>query len=299
MPKNKVKEKWEHIPGYRGLYKVSNKGRVKSVNRIITTSNGRKVKLKGKLLKQYIDSQNYCSVQLCKNGAPKRKDVHILVLLSFKGKCPKGMECCHNDGNPLNNRISNLRYDTRKGNLDDKYKHGTAGMGEGGSGTKLSVEEVLKIRKLYKTGKYTYSKLAKKFNIDTTTVGYIIRNETWRNIDKDGNELDYKNYRKAKKIRNAKIINAFGEELTIAEWSEKLNIPKTTLSRRIKDGWTPEEALTKEKAKRFKALGKNLTLREWERKTGISYDTLLYRIRNGWSIEEALTTKPKYGNKRE
>jgi HNH endonuclease len=38
--------------------------------------------------------------------------VHRLVLLAFVGTCPPGLICCHNDGDPSNNRLLNLRWDT-------------------------------------------------------------------------------------------------------------------------------------------------------------------------------------------
>ena len=49
---------------------------------------------------------------------------HRLVLLAFVGECPSGMEACHNDGDPSNNNIDNLRWDTRSSNIKDQVKHG-------------------------------------------------------------------------------------------------------------------------------------------------------------------------------
>ncbi len=44
------------------------------------------------------------------------------------GACPDGQEVCHNDGNTLNNRLDNLRYDTRRANNLDTVLHGTHGL---------------------------------------------------------------------------------------------------------------------------------------------------------------------------
>jgi hypothetical protein len=35
------------------------------------------------------------------------------------------MECCHYDGDPANNRVGNLRWDTRSSNNLDAVRHGT------------------------------------------------------------------------------------------------------------------------------------------------------------------------------
>lgn len=55
--------------------------------------------------------------------------VHRLVLEAFVGPCPEGMECCHEDGNPGNNKRSNLRWDTHYNNMEDRRKHGTLSEG--------------------------------------------------------------------------------------------------------------------------------------------------------------------------
>lgn len=51
-------------------------------------------------------------------------DGHRAVLLAFIGPCLDGMECCHNNGDPLDNRLENLRWDTRQANTIDKINHG-------------------------------------------------------------------------------------------------------------------------------------------------------------------------------
>lgn len=46
--------------------------------------------------------------------------------------------------------------------------------------------------------------------------------------------------------RRNRMITAFGETLTLAQWAEKSGIPYHTLKRRIYLGWTPEDALTRD-----------------------------------------------------
>jgi hypothetical protein len=55
--------------------------------------------------------------------------VHRLILLAFVGTCPEGMEACHNGGNTTNNRLDNLRWDTRQANAADALRHGTQVVG--------------------------------------------------------------------------------------------------------------------------------------------------------------------------
>jgi len=51
--------------------------------------------------------------------------VHSLVLTTFIGPRPKGFQACHNDGNPQNNYVGNLRWDTQVNNFNDQIRHGT------------------------------------------------------------------------------------------------------------------------------------------------------------------------------
>ena len=104
-----MSEEWRDIDGHEGLYQVSNAGKVKSLR-------------SGKILKTYSDKWGYRRIDL---GRRERGlSVHRLVLEAFVGPCPPGMECCHNDGDNTNNRVENLRWDTKRSNRQDRNKHG-------------------------------------------------------------------------------------------------------------------------------------------------------------------------------
>lgn len=111
-----VSEQWLPVVGYEGLYEVSDHGRVRSLDR------GSR---KGRVLSLRVTGSGHKTVALYLLGKPTGKNVHRLVLIAFVGPCPQGMEACHNDGNPANNHLSNLRWDTHKSNMEDKVKHGT------------------------------------------------------------------------------------------------------------------------------------------------------------------------------
>lgn len=113
-------EIWKPVPGYE-RYEASNLGQVRSVARL--TSNGRRRQTH--ILKPYTLSNGYMQVGIY--AQPDRKRgmcVHRLVLMAFKGMPGEGLEGCHNDGNPANNRLENLRWDTRSANMADKLRHG-------------------------------------------------------------------------------------------------------------------------------------------------------------------------------
>lgn len=78
------------------------------------------------VLRPSITKKGYRNYVLCVNGTKKYCQGHRLVLQAFVGPCPEGMEACHNNGNPADNRLENLRWDTPSSNALDKVKHGTA-----------------------------------------------------------------------------------------------------------------------------------------------------------------------------
>lgn len=117
-------EMWKPVVGYEGLYEVSDLGNVRSVDRTVIYKTGQPRHYKGQTLKLK-PAHGYWRVELNRNGKPACFQVHRLVLAAFVGPLPEGKEVCHNNGNPGDNRLENLRYGTRSENQLDRVKHGT------------------------------------------------------------------------------------------------------------------------------------------------------------------------------
>jgi hypothetical protein len=84
----------------------------------------------GRLLAPRITNQTeasagYWTVDLAANGKTKHKRVHVLVAEAFLGPRPPGRQCCHKNGNGLDNRAVNLRWGTPSENIQDSVRHGT------------------------------------------------------------------------------------------------------------------------------------------------------------------------------
>ncbi len=116
-------------------------------------------------------------------GAAHKMFVHRLVLLAFVGPCPNGMEACHfPDRDVTNNRLSNLRWDTKQANAADATTHGTFARGERQGSAKATAEVVRAIRDEYATGDISQAALATKYGLGQSTVSKYVRREDWKHI---------------------------------------------------------------------------------------------------------------------
>ena len=143
-------ERWLPVVGFEGLYEVSNLGRVRSLDRVLTAPRGGDYVRPGRMLKLLKSTHvpSRYNVELHNSGG-RWHQVHRLVLIAFEGLSP-GMEVCHNDGNPSNNRLANLRWDTTAGNAADRRKHGTSIFGErhhNAKWTAIDVERMFDLRR--------------------------------------------------------------------------------------------------------------------------------------------------------
>lgn len=98
-----MKETFKAVPGYEGLYEVSNLGNVKGMKT-------------GKILKPGKTIHGYLHVTLCKDGKTKCLSIHRLVWRAFNGEIPPGLEVNHINEEKTDNRLCNLNLMTHKEN---------------------------------------------------------------------------------------------------------------------------------------------------------------------------------------
>ena len=162
-----TEEVWKDIPGYEGRYQASTQGRIRSLDRKVrVVAHGTEATraVKGRILRPGSCKTGHVSVVLG-HGA-NGSLVHQLIALTFLGPCPKGKEVLHNDGNPKNNKLENLRYGTRTENILDVFRIGKPWR-------KLTVQDVYDIREQRKLG-IRVKEIAQNFNVAEGTVYNIL-----------------------------------------------------------------------------------------------------------------------------
>ena len=176
-PKGRVRmvEVWKGICGYEGMYQVSNRGEVRSLDRLDST--GRKIK--GCLLKLRFTNKGYLMVALCKEGKYQSFSVHRLVATTFIAN-PSDLPCVMHapDDTKTNNSVDNLRWGTEKDNSQDMTLKNRNHVGECHKGTKLTEVQVTCILELIASG-LSNVEIGKRFNTPRQTIYSIRTGERW------------------------------------------------------------------------------------------------------------------------
>lgn len=118
-------EQWRPIPGFES-YAVSDLGRVKRLARSRILFHGALAHWDEKILSPGTVRGNYQAVKLSIDGSKCMRIVGPLVLRAFVGPPPEGFQAAHENGDPKDNRLVNLKWKSRSENEADKLKHGTA-----------------------------------------------------------------------------------------------------------------------------------------------------------------------------
>lgn len=153
-----MKEIWKNIDGFDN-YKISNFGRIKSLNYYNKTN-------KEKIMKPYIQPNGYNKITLWKNKKSYQFYVHRLVAQTFIPN-PNNLETVnHKDENKSNNKVSNLEWMTQGDNVN--YNNGR----------KRRVETLLKNKKTYGSN-----------NSKAKAVYCFELNKSWNSISEAADEL--------------------------------------------------------------------------------------------------------------
>lgn len=174
-----VKEVWKGLvyggKDYSEWIDVSNLGRVRNPKT-------------GTIRRQNLLKTGYYFVSFSMGSRDKNKTfrVHKGLAEVFIPNPKNKSQVNHIDGNKLNNDLKNLEWATNQENIRHAHKIGLVDPSawDRHSSAKLTDEQVLFIRKNYKSHNREFGTrgLARRFNIDHTTVQSVLRNKTYKDV---------------------------------------------------------------------------------------------------------------------
>lgn len=164
------------IPGFPN-YAISKDGKVWSKPR-------RRSSKRGIWIKSRQTNCGYIHCGLYQDNQVHWVLIHRLVLETYVGSCPDGMETRHLNGVRTDNRLDNLCWGIKKENMKDIVHHGTRvrHFGEKNGQTKLTEQDVRMIIYMYRTGLFTMQEIASNYEIGLATVSNIINKKSWQHI---------------------------------------------------------------------------------------------------------------------
>ena len=173
-----MEEIWKDVKGFEGKYKISNYGRVLSLNYRNTD--------KKQLLRLSKTVDGYVKVRLQYKGKDISERVHRVVAEAFIPNPNNKETVNHIDGNKENNRVDNLEWADRSEQLYHAYSKGLRKTKKGTSNcnSTLTEQQIREIRRLYKPRDKVYNtiKLGEIYGVNNATIGDIVRGVTYTDI---------------------------------------------------------------------------------------------------------------------
>lgn len=164
-------EEWKAVVGFEGRYEVSNYGRVRSLDRIVTNTNRHFFRLRGKIMTQTIhESTGYPRMILRKNGKSLGVSPHRLVAIAFIPNPDNLPVVNHVDAVKTNNVVTNLEWCTHRHNT--RHAQGLGRLTAPPLQTKLSDHDVVLVRRMCAIG-ISNSDIAKVFDVSQTLISII------------------------------------------------------------------------------------------------------------------------------
>ena len=183
-------------------------------------------------------NMGYLRVSLQIEGTSKYKNftIHRLVAVAFLGDMSAdGLIVLHNDGNKLNNHVSNLRWGSHKDNSNDARIHGKVINGSNQHLSKLKESDIQQIFNM--NLEMSSIKIAAIYGVSDVCIRNILHRKTWKHIKSEGNPIlhnrgkfHHRSFLTDESIDKIKFLSS---KISVRAISKMLGISRTAINRAI------------------------------------------------------------------
>lgn len=213
--KNIRGERWLPIKGFESRYKISNMGRVKSLEREVNRKCDSVFMQKEIIKRQGFNKHGYLYVHLWVVKKGKYKTMQRLVGEHFLENHNNFRQINHRWGIKTDNRALALEWSTPSNNLKHAYKYGLmCQKGENHATLKLNNKKVMEIF----NSPLETKKLEKKYSISSTMVRNIKSGRSW-------SHLTGKEYKMSERMSEKLILELINSPLRSADAARKFKVP--------------------------------------------------------------------------
>jgi len=177
----KQAEQWRPVVGFEDSHQVSDRGRVRSVGRVVHKRDRTHQTIEGRLLQPRLSEDGtYLVVRLCKGGRGYWRSVARLVTEAFlpAPRHKKGYTVHYIDGRKENVCVSNLRWLDKNQQWELRKKRGSIALGEDNPMAVMTEADVRRIRRDTRPG----SKACVDYGISKTTFLAIRSRRSWIHV---------------------------------------------------------------------------------------------------------------------
>lgn len=169
-----MEEIWKDIRNYEGYYQISNRGRVKSLSRVVKYKSGKGYKTIPERILVIKDNGNgYRNISLCREGYQVKHYIHRSVAQAFLSNPDNKPQVNHIDHDKDNNCVSNLEWCTQKENTAAGIKLGKINNKKRGKTKKFTEWEICRIAHLKFLGK-GIQEIAKLLQYPRTSISSVV-----------------------------------------------------------------------------------------------------------------------------
>lgn len=239
-----LEEIWRDISGFDDNYQISNTGKVKSKERIVSNACRTYLK-KEQILKNQVMKDGYSCVVLRESGKKKLLKIHRLVATAFIPN-PTNLPCInHIDGDKLNNQVENLEWCTFKYNTNHAIKNGLKPLVCG-----RNIQKVFQLNCGDLAVSQVFDNIAEASKIvgcnESSIYAAIVRKRPYKGFfyireDEYSEDISMSYFRET--INRKHRISIDGEVVSATEYSKITGIPRGKVYKMIKNGEIESEVV--------------------------------------------------------